>query len=173
MSAPMLKPQDIVVLLKLHCWGSTAWTYNRLAQSLGMSASEVHTSLTRCQAAHLYDGEDRKILKSAFLEFLVHGVRYAFYTQPGQLVRGIPTAHSAAPLVNELVTSSSDVYVWSDPMGEVQGQAITPLHHAVPFAAQNDPELYALLSLTDALRVGRVREKNMAISELEKRLTSR
>ena len=44
-----------------------------------------------------------------------------------------------------------------------------PLYRSVPQAASNDPELYALLSLIDAIRVGRMREQRLAIDELEKR----
>jgi hypothetical protein len=43
--------------------------------------------------------------------------------------------------------------------GVVRGQAIAPLYRSVPQAASNDPKLYALLSLIDAIRVGRVREQ--------------
>ncbi|WP_228050130.1 hypothetical protein [Tychonema sp. LEGE 06208] len=54
--------------------------------------------------------------------------------------------------------------------GVVRGQAIAPLYRSVPQAAKNDPELYALLSLIDALRVGRVREQRLAEGELKNRL---
>ena len=37
-------------------------------------------------------------------------------------------------------------------------------------AVKLDPALYELLSLVDALRVGKVREKELAISELKKRI---
>ncbi|MEG4446283.1 hypothetical protein QUB47_34900 [Microcoleus sp. AT9_B5] len=108
----MLKPQDILAILKVHSWDSTNWTYSSLAQSLGMSASEVHAALERSEAAGLYYGSERKILKQAVLEFLVHGLRYVFYAQPGPLSRGLPTAHSAEPLKSKLVASPSEVYVW-------------------------------------------------------------
>jgi hypothetical protein len=75
-------------------------------------------------------------------------------------------------LKSKLVASPSEVYVWPDPQGVVRGQAIAPLYRSVPQAASNDPELYALLSLIDALRVGRVREQRLAASELEKRLVT-
>jgi DNA-binding transcriptional MocR family regulator len=168
----MLKPQDILAILKIHSWDSTNWTYSSLAQSLGMSASEVHAALERSEAAGLYYGSQRKILKQAVFEFLVHGLRYVFYAQPGSLSRGLPTAHSAEPLKSKLVASPSEVYVWPDPQGVVRGQAIAPLYRSVPQAANNDPKLYALLSLIDAIRVGRVREQRLAIGELEKRLVT-
>jgi hypothetical protein len=168
----MLKPQDILAILKIHSWDSTNWTYSSLAQSLGMSVSEVHAALKRSEVAGLYYGPERKILKQAVLEFLVHGLRYVFYTQPGPLSRGLPTGHSAEPLKSKLVASPSEVYVWPDPQGLVKGQAITPLYRSVPQAASNDPKLYALLSLIDAIRVGRVREQRLAINELEKRIVA-
>jgi len=168
----MLKPQDILAILKVHSWDSTNWTYSSLAQSLGMSASEVHAALERSEAAGLYYGSERKILKQAVFEFLVHGLRYVFYAQPGPLSRGLPTAHSAEPLKSKLVASPSEVYVWPDPKGVVRGQAIAPLYRSVPQAASNDPKLYAKLSLIDAIRVGRVREQRLAIDELEKRIVA-
>jgi DNA-binding transcriptional MocR family regulator len=168
----MLKPQDILAILKIHSWDSKNWTYSSLAQSLGMSASEVHAALERSEAAGLYYGRQRKILKQAVFEFLVHGLRYVFYAQPGPISRGLPTGHSAEPLKSKLVASPSEVYVWPDPQGVVRGQAIVPLYRSVPQAASNDPQLYALLSLIDAIRVGRVREQRLAIDELEKRLVT-
>ncbi|NQE35973.1 hypothetical protein [Microcoleus asticus] len=121
--------------------------------------ASVHTALERSEAAGLYYGSERKILKQAVLEFLVHGLRYVFYAQPGPLSRGLPTAHSAEPLKSKLVALPSEVYVWPDPQGAVRGQAIAPLYRSVPQAAKNDSKLYALLSLIDAIRVGRVREQ--------------
>ncbi|MEX2443587.1 MAG: hypothetical protein WD492_08280 [Alkalispirochaeta sp.] len=40
-----LKPQDVVVLLKLVALGERRWTYSELAGELGMSASEVHGAI--------------------------------------------------------------------------------------------------------------------------------
>jgi hypothetical protein len=40
----MLKPQDILILLKVHLWQDREWRYGNLADSLHMSASEVHGS---------------------------------------------------------------------------------------------------------------------------------
>ena len=168
----VLKPQDIVALLKVHSWQSSDWTYGGLASSLGMSASEVHAALKRCEVSGLYNGDNRRISKHALLEFLVHGLKYVFPVQPGPISRGLPTAHSAEPLKSLLVVDPSDAYVWPDPTGKVRGQSIEPLYRSVPLAAKNDPELYVLLSLTDALRVGRVREQRLATRELEQRIAA-
>lgn len=42
-----LKPQDFLIALKLLAWGDQRWTYARLAQDLGLSASEAHASVKR------------------------------------------------------------------------------------------------------------------------------
>ncbi|AOF85278.1 hypothetical protein BSY239_2214 [Hydrogenophaga sp. RAC07] len=42
-----LKPQDFLVALKLLVWGNQRWTYARLGQALGLSASEAHASVKR------------------------------------------------------------------------------------------------------------------------------
>jgi len=81
-------------------------------------------------------------------------------------VRGLPTAHSAAPL-NEEIDSHED-YVWPYAHGHVRGHGIIPLYATVPEAALEDEKFYALMALTDALRVGRTREKNLAIQKLKK-----
>jgi hypothetical protein len=51
----------------------------------------------------------------------------------------------------------------------VQGAAVQPLYPSVPGAAQRDPELYHLLALVDALRMGRARERAMAEKEIDQR----
>ncbi|MBX3201187.1 MAG: hypothetical protein KF894_23815 [Labilithrix sp.] len=54
----------------------------------------------------------------------------------------------------------------------VRGQMLTPLHRNVPLAAAEDPVLHELLALSDALRVGRARERELAREELKGRLSS-
>ncbi|QLE57489.1 hypothetical protein [Nostoc sp. TCL26-01] len=169
----MLKPQDVVILLKVHSLPNSEWIYSELAHSLRMSQSEVHAALKRSESSDLYDGSSRKVKKRSLLEFLIHGIKYVFPEKPGTLSRGIPTAHSAEPLKNLISVDPHDAYstyVWSDPEGTVRGLSINPLYKSVPAAVKNDPKLHELLSLVDAIRVGRVREQNIAIQELEQRL---
>ncbi len=168
----MLKPQDIVVLLKVYGLKGE-WTYSELAKSLKMSSSEVHAALKRCSLSGLYNDKRRRVLKPALEEFLVHGLKYVFPSHPEALVRGMPTAHSAQPLKKDLlVTSNNDVYVWAFGSGEVKGQEIKPLYRSVPEAVSSDPPIlsYTKCWLVDGLRVGKVRERELAASELRKRL---
>jgi len=82
-------------------------------------------------------------------------------------VRGVPTAHSAEPLKNKL--SFQEEMVWEHPDGNIRGQLIIPLYTTVPEIVKNNILLYELLALTDSLRIGGARERELAISELEKR----
>ncbi len=163
-----LKPQDIVILLKIIALGEKPWFHHTIAQELGMSQSEVSQSLNRSKYAGLIDDARKKVNKIAFNEFLIHGVGYAFPQQPGALVRGMLTAHSAEPL-NKII-QATDKYVWPYAKGLDRGQAIEPLYPTVVAASLKDKDLYELLTLVDAIRVGRVREKEMAKRELEKRI---
>jgi hypothetical protein len=65
---------------------------------------------------------------------------------------------------------SDNQVVWPHSEGTVRGQAIEPLHASIPLIYQYDLKFYELLALTDALRIGRARERNIAIEELKKRL---
>ena len=165
----MLKPQDLLVLLKLHLWQGKSWRYSDLATSLGMSASEVHAGLQRSVTAKLYNSESHQVLLPHLAEFLIHGLKYVYPVVPGTMVRGIPTAHAVSPL-KEIISSSAEPYVWAADFGEVRGLAIEPLYPSVLVAVKTDPALHELLGLVDALRCGRVREQQLAATMLAERL---
>jgi hypothetical protein len=63
------------------------------------------------------------------------------------------------------------VPIWADPDGTRQGVAVEPLYRSVPVAAKNDAALYDLLALVDALRIGRARERAIAETEIDHRLS--
>jgi DNA-binding transcriptional ArsR family regulator len=163
-----LKPQDVVILLKIIALGDKSWFHHTLAQDLGMSQSEVSQSLNRSKYAGLIDDSRKKVNKIAFTEFLIHGVAYAFPQQPGALVRGVLTAHAAEPL-NKII-NATEKYVWPYAKGLERGQSIEPLYSTIVEATLNDKDLYELLTMVDAIRVGRAREKEIAKKELEKRI---
>jgi hypothetical protein len=164
-----LKPQDILVLLKLHVTSSNVRPkLIDLAVELGMSASEVSQAIKRANFAGLCD-VNGKAYPLALKEFVLHGLKYVYPDQLGYMAVGMPTSHSAAPL--KAVIKSSEAYVWPDVNGKVRGQSLQPLYPSVPFASKKDPQLYELLALVDALRIGNARERKIAVAELSKRLS--
>ena len=166
-----LKPQDVVVTLKLLAHPKAAWSYPKLAVALSMSASEVHSSVRRATRSGLLQDNDRHTPnRKALLEFLVHGLKYVFPAEHGGLTRGLPTAHAAPPLRDQFAASDEPPPVWADPEGTVRGQELEPLYRSVPKAARADKELYELLALVDAIRGGRARERELAVKELRSRL---
>ena len=166
----VLKPQDIVILLKIVALKGSEWSYPSLAHCLSMSVSEVHAGIKRAQQARLIDPEKRLPLKSAFEEFLIYGVKYAFPPTRGGLVRGMPTGYAAPPLIDTIIQPNEPPPVWPFVEGTVKGQEFSPLYKSVPIAASRDDSLYELLALIDAIRDGRSREKNLAIDEIKSRL---
>ncbi|MBC7776261.1 MAG: hypothetical protein H7246_12570 [Phycisphaerae bacterium] len=163
-----MRPHDILVLLKIAAKGAQSWYMKDLSIELGISASEVSESINRSVFAGLLAQDKTRLMHTAVLEFLEHGLRYVYPQQPGALVRGLPTAHAAQPL-SDLI-KSEEAYVWPYGEGTVRGQAIEPLHPKVPEACLKDPDFYELVALCDALRVGRARERQLAVQELKKRI---
>lgn len=98
-------------------------------------------------------------------EFAVHGAKYAFPADKLPVSVGVPTSHSA-PAFAGVFAPGSDDWVWPHPNGTVRGQGLEPLHPSAPFAAMQDAKLYEMLALFDALRVGRARERGMALKRL-------
>lgn len=165
-----LLPQDVVVLAKLASYGGDRPPIAQVAGDLALSPSQVHASLKRLERSRLVDAQTGRPLLKAVEEFLIHGVKYVFPAQRGEATRGMPTAYAAAPLRGQIGDNGDLVPVWPDPEGEVRGTTLEPLHRAVPQAARKDPALYELLVLVDALRDGRVRERQLAEKELSARL---
>ena len=92
-----MRPQDVVILLKISTMQGNTWRFQDIAESLKISPSEVSESLQRSRLAGLVSENKRTVYTSSFLDFLVSGLKYVFPALPGAVVRGIPTAHSAPP----------------------------------------------------------------------------
>ncbi|MDR1989844.1 MAG: hypothetical protein LBQ09_06385 [Acidobacteriaceae bacterium] len=165
-----LLPQDMIVLVKLVSYGGERPPITQVADDLALSPSQVHASFKRLERARLIDVQTGRPLRKAVEEFLVHGVKYAFPVQRGETTRGMPTAHAAPPLCDQIAGNGDLPPVWPDPNGKVRGATLEPLHKVAPKAARKDPALYELLALVDALRDGRVRERQLAEKELSVRL---
>jgi hypothetical protein len=164
----IMSPHDIVILLKIVSYGNETWFQKPLAEALGISQSEISKSLNRSKYAGLLAPNGKTVMRMALMEFLQFGLRYAFPIKPGAVVRGVPTSHSASPLKDDI--QSSEDYVWPYGKGTVRGHSILPLYPSVPEAALKDEKLHEILALVDALRVGRAREKELAVKELKRRL---
>ncbi|MBN2664459.1 MAG: hypothetical protein JXR68_12485 [Bacteroidales bacterium] len=166
-----MRPQDIVILLKIIALKKEDWKNSDLSYTLKISPSEISEALNRNAIAGLIDKSKRKVFINSLTEFLIYGLKYVFPVQPAEIVRGIPTAHSASPM-NELISSSKDIYVWQHEKGTAKGQKIEPLYKTVPQVVSEDKLFYELLSIIDTIRVGKAREVKIAIDELKIRLTN-
>ncbi|OGT39692.1 MAG: hypothetical protein A3F12_01630 [Gammaproteobacteria bacterium RIFCSPHIGHO2_12_FULL_38_14] len=185
----MLKPQDIVILLKILSSMALlngnkeddALSQNKLAMLLCMSPSEINAGIKRLVLSGLLgptlkNDAHKKIIflpiKEACLECLISAVKYSFPAQLGAYTRGIPTAY-AAPLFKKLIVLGTDpIPVWPHAEGDKRGFSLEPLYASVPSSLIKypDPLFYELLVLIDTIRIGKAREKNIAIKLLREKL---
>ena len=165
----VLKPQDILVSLRLLDAAPEDRAFPKLAQDLGISASEAHAAVKRAVQSGLVDGASRSVRKEALREFLVHGLRYVFPAEWSGVTRGVPTSYAAPPLKAQFAEGDMPP-VWPDPEGTVRGEGLAPLYRSAPRAALRDHHLYEWLALVDAVRAGRARERLLASKEIERRL---
>jgi len=159
-----MRPQDIVILLKLIVDSDQEVKIKDLSLKLFISASEVSESLNRSAIAGLIDAQSRQVNREAFLKFLEFGLPYVFPAQLGPVMQGMFTAHSESSLY--LSFSSEEKLVWADEQGKERGQTIMPLYPTVVKAVKKDRILYKLLALCDIIRIGSSSDKNKAVWQL-------
>lgn len=171
----MLKPQDCIILIKLLANPGMDWSQRQLAKALCISLAEVNAGIKRLgDAGLLRKDKDNKLFPNinAAEEFLVSGIKFFFPVKLGEYTRGMPTA-IAAPIFHDKIPLGNDpIPVWPDAIGEKRGVALAPIHPSIPKALRENPDesFYELLVIIDAIRSGRPRERNLAVSLLKEKL---
>ncbi len=173
----IIKSQDIVVLTKLIArLGDENWSQNSIAFELCLSPSQINSALKRLVIAGLITpyqppAKPRPIIQ-ACEEFFIHGLKYVFPAKPGEIVRGVRTSYAAPSFKGEISIGSDAIPVWPYGEGEERGAALKPLYSSVPesISKHPDPLFYDLLTLLDAVRSGRAREKQIAMQKLSELL---
>jgi hypothetical protein len=164
MRHPSLQPSDVPVALQLAFVPGQG--YEALGEALDVDGATAYRAVQRLDKAGLLIPGERTVARHALRDFLAHGVRYAFFPVLGPETLGVPTAYSAPPLAGEIV-SGEDALVWPAANGSTRGQGLQPLYQAAPSLPERSPRLYQALALVDALRVGRARERRLALELLD------
>lgn len=158
MKTMVLRPHDVAVALQLAL--EPGLSFPVLAERTGLSLGESHNAVKRLERARLVSRRDRGAVVPSLYDFIVSGVPYAFPGELGTEIRGVPTAHSGPPLAAQI--RSDDAVVWPSVHGTQRGQGLLPLLPFAPELVEQNPPLYEMLTLVDALRVGQARERNAA-----------
>ena len=168
----ILKPQDLVVALKLAINRHRDYGVAELAAELDMALSSVHGAILRGEQGRLLSRSAGSIraIRAAVSEFVVHGAKYSFPGQLGSITRGIPTGIGGPTLREQFENTDLFSPVWPNPEGSSRGPSLTPLYPGVHKAALKDEALYDALTLLDALRVGAARERELSVLALQERL---
>lgn len=177
----MLKPQDILVLIRLLIARKRqeVATYPQLSQWTGLSISETHASVKRATTCGLLTGmlaNDAGPFPwspspAACEEFLFHGLKYVFPLETGAVQRGIPTGTSA-PRLNEGAFSvlEGEAWVWPHAEGTEKGTGIKPLYRTVPQVVQSDEMLHQALAALDLVRCPSHRPRRLGEGWLKEHL---
>lgn len=151
------------------------YTARALEQQTGISKSQINLSLNRCYSVGLATKDLHlgipRVNHKALYEFIVYGLKYVFPARPGALTRGIATSFGAPVLQGKLLSAGDHLLVWPDAYGNTKGLSVEPLFKTAPLAVRQSPEMYALLALVDAIRLGQPRESNLAAELLKERLS--
>jgi len=112
--------------------------------------------------------EKPKPILQACEEFFIHGIKYVFPGKLGALTRGVPTSYSSPSFRKKMSLGSDPIPVWPHEKGEEKGLTLEPLYHSVPKSIMEHPDdlFYEILTLLDAIRSGRAREKKIAANQL-------
>jgi len=78
-----MKPQDILILLKIISLENKPWSQITLASELFMSQSEVSQSIARSKFAGLLHVSGKLEFTVSLMEFLQYGIRFVFPQRPG------------------------------------------------------------------------------------------
>lgn len=152
----------------------SSYTARALELQTGISKTQINISLKHCTQIGLLKADRKsgvpRANTKALFEFIVYGLKYVFPARAGELTRGIATGFGAPVLDKSLISAGEHVPVWSYARGNTMGMKIEPLFKTAADAARRDPEMYALLALVDAIRVGQPRERNLAAELLQDRL---
>ncbi|MBL0019144.1 MAG: hypothetical protein IPP17_22645 [Bacteroidetes bacterium] len=84
-----MRPQGIVLLLKIVAKDGMEWRMKDLLAELMISSSEATESIERSVTAGLSSDGKKHMMKGALKEFLVHGIRYMFPVRARDMVRGM------------------------------------------------------------------------------------
>ena len=107
-------------------------------------------------------------------ECLVSGVKYFFPAEIGTYTRGIATSYAASVFEKYIRVGGNPIPVWPDAEGDQRGVALEPLYRSVPrsIIQYPDQDFYEMLVFVDAIRSGRVRERDIAIKLLREKLNA-
>lgn len=158
--------------LKLVTLHGNQLSYAELGKRLHLSVFEAHAAVQRLIAARLVVdmGKGARPVMAALRSFVLNGAPYCYPAVRGEVTVGFPTAYAVSPLKDQVLFSREMPPVWPHPQGNTRGTALLPLYEKLPLAALEDPKLYEMLALFDALRMGQARERELATKLLEERL---
>lgn len=145
-----MRPEDVLVLLKIAVIESSDWTPYALSLELGYSEEHILESIARLKEAGLLQMNRPHTQK--LKKFILEELPERYPVVPGKLTRGMYTGFSAQAGYSFGVPRTS-TWVWPKEDGQDWGQEIEPLSPNCCFAVLQDRKLKDVLSIIETLRV--------------------
>jgi hypothetical protein len=146
-----------------------------LADALQVPRAEIVVSLAVLEKRRFFRGDGTTLNALRLRSYLLQDPP-PFPLLQGVLRDGVglPTAHSGPALAADLF-DGAEPFVMPLDGATTRGKVVAPIHPRAPLAAARDPNLHALLSLLDALRVaaspaGTARDRELGTKRLLERL---
>jgi hypothetical protein len=177
----MLKPQDILVILRLLIAENRkeVCTYPILSGWTGLSASEAHAAIKRAVKASLAGkaiqdagtGFEWAIMRPALDEFMTHAIRFLWPLELGAAQRGVVTGTSVEGInQGDRSVVEADTWVWPHASGTARGVAVKPLYPSAPAVAVSDVLFHQALAAVDLARSANHRLRRLGIEWLQRQL---
>lgn len=155
-----VRGQDILIAAGLFALNSAHGAQSELARRLDLPRSRISESVRRLRENGVYSDNLGRLRHQRLRALLLEGLPWMIPARVGGTGVGLPTGHSGPLLSDRLAWSIP--YVWPTTYGDVEGRTVEPIHRLAPSLCSQLPAAYALLSLADAVRLGRVRERQLA-----------
>lgn len=164
-----LKPQDVLLACQLALSGKISPTHEVLGKMLHLAPSTVYEALKRCRQAKLVTDTEYgpKVVQHRLYDFLVHAVPVLYYPRRVASIRGIPTALFYSSFRGKFTKPGDLATVWPYSKGKEIGEGLLPIYPSIPIACSQNVELYELMATIEVLRVGKTREKAVALTYLD------
>jgi hypothetical protein len=165
-----MKPQDILIALKILANPDTPFRQMDLALSLHLSISEISRALNRLASQHLYIKANKTIAVPQFLYFIEHAAPFIFRLNRTGPTSGNPLFQSQWVQQNRY--NPPIQWGWEGHHGTQNLHGYSPFHKSVPKACAKDSAFRRMVLLFEHSLITEGDERNRALVQLRKWIES-
>jgi|GEM_PF-2387873 len=159
-----MKPQDVLLALKIVANTPLSLRQIDLAHSLHISQSEINRSLARLAECTIYIKETKTIDILKLMEFIEHAAPFVLHINRTGPTGGKPLFQSKRYKHNRFQIPVQ--WGWTNQKGKKGLHGYAPFHPSVPISCQSDPALHRLVVLFERTLISDAPERDLVLIEL-------